>query len=125
MRIAQVAPLFERVPPRLYGGTEALLFATPATGRWALRGGFELTSPEIKTAQAPPFRLFLAEVLRWRQRVRWNMDSRLAAGARFGFRDAPGRAVRAGVAWSEGHSPYGQFEAKRERRLELTASLEL
>lgn len=112
-------------PLRVYGGAEALLFAVPATGRWALRGGFELTSPELRTAKAPPLRLFLAEELRWRQRVRWNMDSRLAAGAKFVFRDAPGRAVRAGLAWAEGHSPYGQFEARRERRLELFASLEL
>jgi hypothetical protein len=25
MRIAQIAPLFERVPPRLYGGTERIV----------------------------------------------------------------------------------------------------
>ncbi len=26
MRIAQVAPLYERVPPRLYGGTERVVY---------------------------------------------------------------------------------------------------
>ena len=57
MRIAQIAPLFESVPPRLYGGTERLISHLT---RELVGGHSRRCSPDIRDG-LPPHRVLLDE----------------------------------------------------------------
>lgn len=110
---------------RVYGGPEYLLHTVPSPDRWSLQAGFELTSEDLRLSKEVPTRLYLAEDLQWHERVRWNMDSHLVGGVKIGFRESPSRAMRVQAGWFDGHSPYGQYYARRAHYLDLSVSLEL
>jgi hypothetical protein len=110
---------------RLYGGASWLIHRVPATKRWTLQAGVELTSPDLGLSSRVPTRLFLAEDLQSHQRVQWNPDSRTVAGVRVGFRDNPTRDMRVQAGYFTGHSPYGQFFARKERYADLSVVFEL
>ncbi len=110
---------------RLYGGGEWLLHRIPATKRWTLETGFELTSPDLGWSKQAPIRLFLGEDLQSHQRVQWNLDSHTVAGVRFGFRRNPTRSLRVQAGYFTGHSPYGQFFAQKTHYADLSVVFEL
>ncbi|MBI3564361.1 MAG: DUF1207 domain-containing protein [Elusimicrobia bacterium] len=110
---------------RLYGGARYLLHTVPSPARWSAQAGLELTSEDLRWSKEVPTRLFLAEDLQWRERAAWNADSHLVVGVKFGFKESPSRAMRVGAGWYDGHSAFGQFFARRERWLDLSAALEL
>ncbi len=110
---------------RLYAGAAYLLHTVPSPDRWSAQAGLELTSEDLRLSKEVPTRLFLAEDLQCRERARWNADSRLVGGVKIGFSQSPSRALRVQAGWFYGHSSFGQFYARRERRLDLSISLEL
>lgn len=110
---------------RLYGGAEYLLHAVPHSRRWSGQAGFELTSDDLHWSREVPTRVYLAEDLQAHQRVSWNVDSHLVAGVKIGFRESPSRDMRVQAGWFDGHSPFGQFYARRQEYVDLSISLEL
>lgn len=110
---------------RAYGGGAYLLHTVPSPDRWSAQAGFELTSDDLHWSREVPTRVYLAEDVQPHERARWNPDSRLVAGVKIGFRESPTRAMRVQGGWFDGHSPFGQFYAKREHYLDLSVSLEL
>lgn len=110
---------------RAYAGAEYLLHTVPARGRWSLQGGLELSSPDLGLSKEVPTSLFVAEDLQWKERVAWNTDSHTSAGVKIRFRESPSRAARVAVGYFTGHSPYGQFYARRTHYADLSVSFEL
>lgn len=109
---------------RTYAGASYLLHTVPAPKRWALQAGFELLSEDLGWLKDYPVRLFAAQDFHWRERVQWNMDSRSMIGLRFGFKGTI-RAMRLYLGYFDGHSPFGQFYARREHYADVGISLEL
>lgn len=110
---------------RAYGGAEYLLHTVPSPRRWSLQAGLEASTDDLRWSKEAPFRLFLAEDLQWRERVAWNVDSHVVAGVKLHFRESPTRALRIGVGYFTGHSPFGEFFARPAHYADLTVSLEL
>ena len=110
---------------RGYIGSEYLLHTVPSHGRWSVQSGIELSSGDLEWSKGAPTSLFLAEDLQWHERVQWNPDSHLVAGIKLSFRESPARAVRVAVGYFTGHSPFGEFFARRTHYADLSVSLEL
>ena len=110
---------------RLYGGAEYLLHTLPSPRRWSLQGGMELATDDLHWSRRAPVSLFVAEDLQSHERVQWNVDSHTLAGAKLSFRESPSRALRVAAGYFEGHSPFGEFYARRTHYADLSVSLEL
>lgn len=109
---------------RTYAGTAYLLHTVPSPKRWNLQAGFEMLSADLELLKDYPVRLFVAQDFQWHERVQWNMDSRSLVGFRFGFKGTV-RAMRLYLGYFDGHSPFGQFYARREHYADIGISLEL
>lgn len=110
---------------RFYGGASALVHAAPTLFPWALQYGTELTLPDLKLWKSLPTHPYGAADFSFHEDVQWNMDARLRAGLRFAA-DAPqARATRLELGWSDGHSAFGQFYARREHHWDVALALEL
>ena len=107
---------------RVYGGMTYLLHVVPIPQRRAFQGGFELTSKDLELSRKYPVRVFLAQDLQSNENVKWNLNSRSVMGVNLGFHDVP-RYMRIYVGYFDGHSPYGQFFARREHYADLGVSL--
>lgn len=110
---------------RAYAGAEYLLHVVPSPARWSLQSGLEASTDDLRWSKRVPTSLFLAEDVQWRERVRWNPDSHTVAGVKIGFAASPARAVRVGVGYFDGHSPFGEFFARRTHYADLSISFEL
>jgi hypothetical protein len=120
---ARVIASYEPQPwARVYGGATYLLHTIPSPARWTLQSGFELTSKDLELSRKYPVRVFLAQDLQSRENVQWNLNSRSMLGVTLGFHDVP-RYMRIYVGYFDGHSPYGQFFARREHYADLGVSL--
>lgn len=108
---------------RLYGGGTYLLHTVPAPERGAFQAGFELTSRELGLFKNYPTHAYLAQDLQSHQNVRWNLNSRSVLGLRVGFKKAL-RSMRFHAGYFDGHSPYGQFFAKREHYADIGISFD-
>lgn len=110
---------------RVYAGAEYLLHSVPAPERWSAQAGLEATSRDLGWSRNVPMNLFLAEDLQWHERVRWNPDSHVVAGVKIRFRESPTRAMRVQAGYFTGHSPYGEFFARRAHYADLSVAFEL
>jgi hypothetical protein len=57
MKIAQIAPLMESVPPRLYGGTERIVSYLTGTGSTGSRSDLVITAAELVSCASMALRL--------------------------------------------------------------------
>jgi hypothetical protein len=111
---------------RAYAGASYLLHTVPAPERWSLQSGLEASTRDLLGwSKNVPLNLFLAEDLQWHERLRWNMDSHTVAGVKIRFRESPTRAMRVQAGYFIGHSPYGEFFARRTHYADLSVSFEL
>lgn len=108
---------------RLYGGGSEHLHTIPSSlGRATLQAGFELTTPDLRWLPHPCW-LYLAEDVKSKQDVRWNVNSKTELGFRIGF---PGglRSMRVHLGYFTGHSEFAQFLARRESFFDTGASFD-
>jgi hypothetical protein len=111
---------------RLYAGTTYLLHDVPVVRPWTLQGGFEFFSDDLTWAtHRARTRLFVGQDFQSHQDVRWNVDSHTVAGVKLNFRESMTRAVRLQLGYFNGHSPFGQFFARRERYCDVSIAFEL
>jgi hypothetical protein len=110
---------------RVYGGAEYLLHTVPSPDRWSLQTGLEASTNDLHWLKRMPTKLFLAEDLQSHERVGWNVDSHVVAGVKLHFRESPSRGARIGVGYFVGHSPFGEFYARRTHYADLSVALEL
>lgn len=109
---------------RVYAGPSFLLDSAPTGKRWGLQWGAELVSRDLGFFADFPVRLYAAEDVQYQERVGFNPNARLAAGAKIGYKDSP-KAVRVQAGYYSGHSYYGQFQADREHFADLSLIFEL
>lgn len=110
---------------RAYAGARYLLHTVPSPARWTLQTGLEATSDDLRWSDQVPVRAFAAQDLQWRQNVQWNLDAHTLAGLTIGCRCSAPRAMRVQVGYFTGHSPYGQFFARRAHYADVSVAFEL
>ena len=109
---------------RLYGGGAYLLHRVLETGRGTLEAGFELKSADLGISADYPCRLYLAQDIQSHQNAGWNLNSNTVLGARVNFKEGL-RAMRFFIGYFTGHSPYGQFYARREHYAHVGVAFDL
>ncbi len=109
---------------RAYAGPSRLIHSVPAPQRWTLQSGFELTSDDLHWSSRAPMRLFLAQDMQSRQNVQWNLDSNAVAGLKIGFPQST-RAMRVQFGYFTGHSPFGEFYARKEHYVDFGFAFDL
>jgi hypothetical protein len=119
-----LAALEPRRFARLYAGAAYLVHDASPEKRWTLQSGLELTTDDLLLFPARPTSLYLAEDAQWHQSVGWNGDSHTVAGIRVALPPSATRALRLQVGYFAGHSPYGQFFARREHAFDIAGSIE-
>lgn len=110
---------------RAYAGAAYRIHAVPSPERWSLQSGVEAFSRDLGWSKNVPMTLFLAEDLQWHEHVRWNADSHTVAGVKIRFRESPTRAMRVQAGYFTGHSPFGEFFARRTHYADLSVAFEL
>lgn len=109
---------------RVYAGPNWLIHSVPAPQRWTLQSGFELTSDDLHWSSRAPVRLFLAQDVQSRQNVQWNVDSNAVAGLKIGLPDST-HTLRVQFGYFTGHSPFGEFYARKEHYADFGLSFDL
>ena len=106
---------------RLYGGGGDLLHSVPAGQGGMLQFGLELRTPDFNTATRYPKHLYLAEDVRWFDRVEWNPTANTEIGIRITYSGVI-RSLRVHVGNLRGHSEFGQFYKRTENYVNLGIS---
>lgn len=109
---------------RLYGGPNYLFRAGPGGDRWGLQWGGELLGRDLGLLKYP-VRPYAGQDLQSPESSGWNLDSRTVAGLEIGLDEKAARTARVELGYYAGHSPFGQFRARRESRFDLSVVLEL
>jgi hypothetical protein len=109
---------------RAYGGTSFLLDTAPSPKRWGLQTGLEAMSKDLQLADDFPIRAYIAEDLRFPERVGFNPNSHLVAGLKVGYKNSQ-KSMRVQLGYYSGHSYYGQFQTDREHFADLSLIFEL
>ena len=86
-----------------------------------LQFGLELRTPDFNTATRYPKHLYLAEDVRWFDRVEWNPTANTEIGIRITYSGVI-RSLRVHVGNSRGHSDFGQFYSRTENYFNLGIS---
>jgi hypothetical protein len=110
---------------RAYAGAQYLIHDIPDAPRWSLQSGLEFSADDLEWFKGAPARPFLAQDCQWHQDVGWNTDSHTVLGVKIPLRGSPTRALRVQAGYFTGHSPFGQFYARREHYADLSIAFEL
>lgn len=109
---------------RLYGGPGFQFRAGPDGKRWSLQAGAEALGRDLGLGRFP-VRPYAAQDFQAPERSGWNLDSRSVVGVDVGLDEKAARTARVELGYFAGHSPFGQFSARREGRFDLSVVLEL
>jgi hypothetical protein len=78
-----------------------------------LQFGFELRTPDFHATTRSPKHLYLAEDIRWFDRVEYNPTINTEVGIRIAYSGVI-RSLRVHFGDSHGHSEFGQFYTRTE-----------
>jgi len=98
---------------RVYGGGGDLLHSVPSDQGGMLQFGIELRTPDFNSSTRYPKHLYLAEDVRWFDRVEYNPTMNTEIGIRIAYSGVI-RSLRVHVGDSHGHSDFGQFYSRTE-----------
>jgi hypothetical protein len=98
---------------RVYGGGTALVHGVPSDQEGGAQSGFELRTPDLRWIKDHECWGYFGQDFQWLGRTGWNLSSRTEAGLRIGVPRVV-RAMRAHVAYTGGHSSFGQFYKREE-----------